>query len=83
VEFKRGITRDVQSYPDLKQDKDWDGWNRGTISQARAQDVSEVLHSNYVPTDPINVALFFEKQKFMYAVFETHLLSDKGTHNTI
>jgi hypothetical protein len=78
MEFKRGIKRGVQSYPDLKQDKGWDGWNRGTISQARAQGVSKVLDINYVPTDPINVALFSEKQKFMYAVFEKHLLSDKG-----
>jgi hypothetical protein len=78
MEFKKGIKRDVQAYPDLKQDKGWDGWNRGTISQARAQDVSEVLNDKYNPTDPIDIALFSEKQKFMYAVFKKHLLSDKG-----
>jgi hypothetical protein len=77
-EFKKGIKRDVQAYPDLKQDKGWDAWNRGTISQARSQDVSEVLDMKYSPNDPIDVALFGEKQKFMYAVFEKHLLSDKG-----
>jgi hypothetical protein len=77
-EFKKGIKRDVQSYPDLKQDKGWDAWNRGTISQARAQDVSEVLNPQYSPTDPIDNTLFDEKQKFMYAVFEKHLMSDKG-----
>jgi hypothetical protein len=37
-----------------------------------------VLDSNYMPNDPIDFAPFSEKQKFMYAVFEKHLLSDKG-----
>jgi hypothetical protein len=65
-------------YPDLKQDKGWDNWNRGTTSQARAQDVSEVLDSAYAPTYLIDKALFDEKQKFVYTIFEKHLLSNKG-----
>jgi hypothetical protein len=76
--WSKGIKRDVQLYPDLKQDKGWNSWNRGTISQARAKDVSEVLNDKDAPTDCIDIILFAEKQKFMYAVFEKHLLSDKG-----
>jgi hypothetical protein len=62
----------------LKQDKQWDVWQRATIAQARAQDLSEVLNGNYVPVIPTDQALFCEKQKYMYAVFERTLLSDKG-----
>jgi hypothetical protein len=38
-DFKKGIKRDISYFPTLKQDKQWDNWNRATIAQARAQDV--------------------------------------------
>jgi hypothetical protein len=76
--FKRGIKRDIGLFSTLKQDKQWDVWQRATIAQARAQDLSEVLDDNYVPVTPTDQALFQEKKKYMYAVFERTLLSDKG-----
>ncbi len=78
ADFKRGIKRDIGLFSTLKQDKQWDVWQRATIAQARAQDLSEVLDGNYVPVIPTDQALFREKQKYMYAVFERTLLSDKG-----
>ena len=48
------------------------------IAQARAQDLFEVLDPTFVPIGPEGQALFKEKQKYMYAVFERTLLSDKG-----
>jgi hypothetical protein len=62
----------------LKQDKQWDVWQRATIAQARAQDLSEILDDTYVPVTPTDQALFAEKKKYMYAVFKRTLLSDKG-----
>ena len=56
----------------------WDNWNRSTTAQARAQDISNVLDSNYVPLSQEARDLFIEQQKFMYAVFEKTLLTDKG-----
>jgi hypothetical protein len=35
-----------------------------------AQDVSEVLNEQYVPSTPADIALFAEKPKLLYAVLE-------------
>jgi hypothetical protein len=77
-DFKRGIKREMSYFPTLKQDKQWDNWNRATIAQASAQDVSNVLDHNYTPTDPTEIALFQEPKKYMDAAFERHLQTDKG-----
>ena len=77
-EFRRGIKRDITYFVSLKDDAAWDNWNRTTIAQARAQDVAEVLDAKHCPADPTEKALFLEKQKYMYAVFERTLLTDKG-----
>jgi hypothetical protein len=37
-------------------------WNH--IAQARAQDLSEILDSNFIPATPEATELFVEKQKF-------------------
>jgi hypothetical protein len=47
-------------------------------SQARAQDVSDVLDSTYIPVTQDEVNLFTEKQKFLYAVIETKVLTVRG-----
>ena len=78
IEFKRGIKRDITAFTALKEDKQWDAWDRNTIAQARAQDVSEVLDPLYHPKTETDVALFDEKQKYMFAVFEKNLLTDQG-----
>ena len=77
-EFRRTIRRDANSFIPFKEDKQWDSWQRSTVAQARAQDLSDVLDKYYHPTTPEAVELFQEKQKFLYAVFEKILLTDKG-----
>src|SRR5687768_10090171 len=77
-EFRRGIKRDATQYISLKDDAAWDNWNRSTIAQARAQDVEQILDPLYAPTTADETNLFEEKQKYMYAVFEKTLLTDKG-----
>ena len=77
-EFKRGIKRDITQFTPLKDDTAWDNWNRSTTAQARAQDIADILDPTYSPSNPDEIALFMEKQKFMYAVFEKTLLTDKG-----
>jgi len=44
--FRRGIKKDPSSFPTLKEEKFNDAWHRSFVSQARAQDVSEVLDKN-------------------------------------
>jgi hypothetical protein len=48
------------------------------ISLARAQSVEQVLDHKYIPVLPDEVALFSEKNKYLYAIFEWTLQSDKG-----
>jgi hypothetical protein len=47
------------------------------MSQARAQDVSEVLDPSYVPTTKQAKKLFNEKQKYVYSVLESKVINDK------
>ena len=48
------------------------------MAQARAQDIVEVFDPAYIPATADDAALFLEKQKFMYAVFEKTLHTNKG-----
>jgi hypothetical protein len=45
---------------------------------AQAQDLSDVLNPKYVPLTTAEYDLFWEKQKFMYAVLETEVETAKG-----
>ena len=49
-----------------------------TLDTARAQDVAEVLNPDYRAVTGDDVALFKEKQKFMHAVFDKTLQTDRG-----
>jgi len=61
----------------LKDLKQWDFWHRSTVAQARAQDVYDVLDPAYKPS-PTDKDLFEAKQRYMFAVFERVLQTDKG-----
>jgi hypothetical protein len=78
AEFKKGIKRDPNLFPTLKKDNQWDGYHHTLHAQTHAQDVSQVIGTSYVPTTTKDIVLFAEKQKYMYAVFERTLLTDKG-----
>ena len=76
--FKRGIKRDPSLFPALKDERFNEQWHRSMVTQARAQDVSEVLDPLYVPLTTDDLNLFNEKQKYMYAVLETKVETPKG-----
>ena len=80
ADFKKSIKRDASSYPALKDQKNWNSWNRAVIAQARAHDVSEVFDIDYAPPDDDKEAieLFQQKQSFVYAVLNTCVLTDTG-----
>jgi hypothetical protein len=65
-------------FPTLKEEKFNDTWHQSFANQACAQDVIQVLDPNYVPTTPEEKDLFEEKQKFLYAVLEQKVLTDRG-----
>jgi hypothetical protein len=76
--FRRAIKKDPSLFPTLKDDKYHDTWHRSFNTQAMAQDVSDILDQNYVPQSADDIALFTEKQKFVYAVLESKVLTDRG-----
>jgi hypothetical protein len=78
VTFRKGIKRDASLFPVIKQDTEWDSWNRSIVSIARTQNIDQVLDSDYRPVLVDEVSLFEEKQKYMYAVFERTMQTDKG-----
>jgi hypothetical protein len=47
-------------------------------TMAQAQDLSDVLNPKYIPLTTVEHDLFWEKQKFMYAVLETKVKTVKG-----
>jgi hypothetical protein len=69
--FKRSIKRDFSAFPTLKDEKNNDQWHHTSITMAQAQDLSDVLNPQYVALTTVEHDLFWEKQKFMYAVLET------------
>ena len=76
--FRRGIKRDPSLFPVLKEEKLNDTWHRSFANQARAQDVIQVLDPNYTPSNAEEQELFDEKQKYIYAVLEQKVLTDRG-----
>ena len=57
--FRRGIKRDQSLFPILKEERDWDDWQRRLRTQATAQGVENVLDPYYTPAPP-EYALFRE-----------------------
>ena len=76
--FKKGIKRDLASFAVLIDNKQWDSVHRTLKAQTCYQDVDDVLDLSYVPNTAEDIALFDEKQKYMYSVLEQILQTDKG-----
>jgi hypothetical protein len=76
--FRKGIKRDPTLFPKLKDEKHNDTWHRALLTQARAQDVDQVLDPAYSPSTQEDIDLFEWKKKYMYAVFENNVLTDRG-----
>jgi hypothetical protein len=74
--FKCSIKQDFVPFPTLKDDKHNDQRHCTLISIAQAQDLSDILDRNK-PVTPVEIDLFAEKQKFMYAVLEAKVETAK------
>jgi hypothetical protein len=62
----------------MKENKQWDSVHHMLEAQACYQDVDNILDPCYRPTTAEDIALFAEKQKYMYSVFERTLQTDEG-----
>jgi hypothetical protein len=70
--------RDPTLLPTLKDEKFNDNWHQSFMNQAHSQDVSKVLDPSYVPTTKQAKELFIEKQKYVYSVLASKVITDKG-----
>lgn len=76
--FRKGIKRDPLAFPTLKDERFNDTWHRSFANQARAQNVMNILDSTYVPSTAEEIELFDEQQKYVYAILEQKVLTDRG-----
>ena len=76
--FRRGIKRDPALFPELKDERYNDAWHRSFMTQARAQGVDDALDEFYQPITAEERDLFKEKQKYLYAVLESKVKTDRG-----
>ena len=75
--FKRSIKLDPNLLTAFKNQVLWYNWNFNAIATACNQDVEDALHDTYVPSTLDYIYLFKGKQKFMYSVFVTIILTDQ------
>jgi hypothetical protein len=76
--FRKSIKRDSAVYPVLKQDSQFDSWNRETLAFATAQDCHNVFDPNYTPQGRDEVDLFHLQKNFIYSIFVSNLQTDIG-----
>ena len=67
VSFKKGIKREVTSYPTLKDERYFDSFSRSLYITAKSHDCEEVLDPDYNPSTG-DKELFENKQVFVFSV---------------
>jgi hypothetical protein len=67
--------RDPTLFPTLKDEMFNDNWHQSFMNEARFH---EVLDPSYVPTTKQAKELFIEKQKYVYSVLKSKVITDKG-----
>ena len=75
--WDKGLKRDPTVFTELKSDTGWPSWNRSFVANVFAQQVEEVLDSNYTPTEA-EKPLFRRKQDYLYSVLNRILKTDQG-----
>ena len=77
--FKKGIKREIDAYPSLKDERYFDGFKRSLLIVAKTHECNEVLDPNYTPgSAPEEQELFEAKQTSMFSVFNANLQTDMG-----
>ena len=72
-DFRKSIKRDKSHYNVFKEDKQWDNWRHSTLATAQSHGCEDVFDPTYTPATATDRAIFDEKLKFIYSVFEDKL----------
>ena len=77
--FKKGIKREIASYPSLKDERYFDGLKRSLFIVAKTHECNDVLDPHYTPgSEPEEKELFEAKQTLMFSVFNANVQTDMG-----
>ena len=77
--FVKGIKREIDAYPSLKDERYFDGFKRSLFIVAKSHEYNEVLDPTYTPgSEPEQKDLFEANQTFMFSVFYANLQTDMG-----
>ena len=76
--FRRQIKIDSSRFPILKDDKDFDKWNRETSLLCAAYGLENVLDHSYQPTGLDDITLFRTQKAFMMTIWMTTLQTETG-----
>src|SRR5210317_1139021 len=78
-EFTRTVKVDPSLYPVLREDKNWDTFDRSLQAVCRVHGLMNVLNKNYVPVfGSPEFELYDRHLGFLYNIFVTNLQTDKG-----
>ena len=77
--FKKGIKREIATFPSLKDERYFDGFKRSLLIVAKTHKCNEVLDPNDTPgSEPEEQEIFEAKQTFMISVFNANIQTDMG-----
>ncbi|KAG7361927.1 reverse transcriptase RNA-dependent DNA polymerase [Nitzschia inconspicua] len=76
--FKKGIKRDQNLFPTLKEEELHDPWHRKFEIQSHSQAVTNIVDSKYLPSNPNEKEVFQPIKTSMDAVLESKVQTSKG-----
>ena len=76
--FKKGIKKDTRLFPVLKDEKEWNSYNRKLLAVARAQGVENILNPHYTPNTDEEIETFNAQNCYVWSAFVNTIETTKG-----
>jgi hypothetical protein len=78
VNFLKGVKRDITQYPEIKDERQFENWQRSFLAVARSHRINQVFDPSFKPSSDEDKLLFEEKQKFAFTVLDAKLQTNMG-----
>ena len=76
--FKKSIKKDIRMFPTLKNEKEWNSYNRKLLAVARTQGVENILNPNYSPRTAEEIETFNAQNCYVWSAFVNTIETTKG-----
>jgi len=76
--FEKGIRRDPDQFPTLSNQAKFTSWQKEFETTIHAQNLPNIINPNYTPATDDEKRLWRFQQDYVFKVFYTKLLTDKG-----